>query len=81
MAIIKASRFTFTDDSLIVLVLVQSQNGSVVRSVKRFGVCKYYTVRSHHLLVRGVLLLLSVGDKRAKRAAGATDRSTRQSQK
>ena len=70
----KSNRFTF----IFQTVLVQSQDGSIIRSVKRFAVCKYYTVRSHHLLVRGGLLLLSVGDKRAKRTAGATHRPTGQ---
>ena len=42
---------------------------------------KYYTVGSHYLLVRGVHLLLSVSDKRAKRTAVDTDRPTGQPEK
>ena len=67
--------------SILQTVLVQSQNGSVIRSVKRFAVRKYYTVGSRYLLVRGVHLLLSVSDKRAKRTAVDTDRPTGQPQK
>jgi len=53
-----------------------AENGGI-KSVKRFTVYKYRTIVSQYLLVRGIQLLLSVSNKRAKRTAGVADRPTR----